>query len=142
MEHLLEVKSVLGPENVRLLLEEIRCGRLKQQTVKFMALLMGGGVHGVFEQKKDQFELVDLMRLLLDSWYTEEIYKYKAEDGLSKLIEILNNEDVGLHSLAHKMTKPVKPVNISKEELFVELNFKPDYYILDKNDDESFLGRG
>ena len=149
-----EIKDALGAPNVELLLDEIDEGIVEKDCIQTIALKMKGGVHGVFVEKTldRQCSLKQVMRHMLDKWYTHEIYKCKQdkEDPLDKLKNILEDKDVKLDYLAQQMT-PVKltKATIAAEQkttkpwvLSLENKFNPDDYILNKNDDETSLGRG
>ena len=65
------MKHVLGDQNFKELIDEIKQGKIEKIKVKRIALEMKGSVHGVFEEKEGQGELSDLMCLMLDRWYDE-----------------------------------------------------------------------
>ena len=119
------MKHVLGDQNFKELIDEIKQGKIEKIKVKRIALEMKGSVHGVFEEKEGQGELSDLMCLMLDRWYDEVLCD--VDDGFLKFIKIL--EDLELKPLALKM-KPVKPVDQfrpgghDKPESHVNLNHK------------------
>ena len=52
MEKKTEVEREVGEQNYAMLMEEIRCGRIKREAVKQISLLMHPHVHGVFTEKK------------------------------------------------------------------------------------------
>ena len=59
MEWGTEVKSALGDKVLRVLLGEVKCGKLKRPEVKKIALKMGGRVHGVYVEQEGNTELSD-----------------------------------------------------------------------------------
>ena len=83
-----EIKDALGAPNVELLLDEIDEGIVEKDCIQMIALKMKGGVHGVFVEKTldRQCSLKQVMRHMLDKWYTHEIYKCKQDK------EALNSE--------------------------------------------------
>jgi len=104
MEHAERVGIELGENNVNVLIEEIRTGKMNKHKLKMIALQMGGGAHGVFEKNKDRLdlELVDLMKLLLDQWYKDSLHS-KDFNGFGELMRILINPEVGLNYLTKEM---------------------------------------
>ena len=104
MERKEEVKKKLGEHTVRILIDEIKAGKIGKHHVKKIALQMHdkGQVHGVFEHKKQSENLDDLMRYMLDEWYNIELFKSEI-NGFLKLINILEDPDIGLDSLAHRI---------------------------------------
>jgi hypothetical protein len=68
MEKREEVTRAIGEKSFQMLIEEITEGLLTKDHLKQMALLMKGGVHGVFMANKDQKENVFLFQLMMDRW--------------------------------------------------------------------------
>ena len=104
MEREKEVKKVLGDTNCQLIIDNINAGKIKEIHVKKIALKIGGGVHGVFEQNKEKNKLGDVWRLILDRWFEEFLFKHD-EDGLEELIKILEDPDISLDCLAYSLEK-------------------------------------
>ena len=121
MEHSLRVSRELGENNINILLEEFRAGKINIHQIKTVALEMGGGAHGVYEKNKDRtdLQLADLMKLILDQWYKDILHKPDF-DGYEKMLRILNNPDVGLNYLTQDMRREtlkleVGPVQVSSQ---------------------------
>merc|ERR1711892_1052533 len=91
MEKMREVIQALGQDNYRLLIEEVRSGRIDKDMLQVMATKMGTQVLTVFEDKQGQSKPEFLARFMLDAW------------------------DVGLKELANKMTKGPKSEAAKKE---------------------------
>merc|ERR1711892_1392913 len=140
MEFPEEVNGALGAENVKMILDELKTGRLHKEKLKMIALKMEGSVHGKFIEKTrdNEIQLDHVLKYMLDVWYKEELYK-AGKDGLNKFMAILKDEDIKLEYLAEKMMP--KP-DVNGFRLVLKDGFKPDNYILDRNDDETFLGSG
>lgn len=66
-----------------------------------IAFRMHDLVHGVFEAKKGQEELIYIVRPMLDRWY--KVVLSKKEDGLAEFKKILEDPDIRLNYLAQKM---------------------------------------
>ena len=77
-----ELKKKFGETNYDLLIEEITKGLLTTQKVKDIGLKMDKTkrVNGVYEAKKNQHELKEVMRYLLDKWWEVELWKKKSMD--------------------------------------------------------------
>merc|ERR1711915_920780 len=95
MEKQNEVNREIGEKNIKKVLEWIENGDISEDTLKRIARLMDGAVHGVFVDKRVDYKkpLDDVFRFMLDKWYTKELYKSDV-DGYSRLAQIL--KDVGL----------------------------------------------
>ena len=102
MERIKEVKYSIGKRSFQLLLEYIKNRKLKKPTVKLIAMKMHDYVYGVYVAKEDDLDLDDVMRYMLDCWYTVVLYK-DGVDGFSELMKILEDEDIGLGELLHKI---------------------------------------
>ena len=104
MNHEEELKEKIGERNFDLLIEEITKGLLTPQQVKDIGLRMDKTkqVNGVYEAKKYQHELKDVMRYVLDRWWEVELHKEEV-DGFEALIKVLTHKDIGLHYLAQRM---------------------------------------
>ena len=72
-----------------MLIDEITEGLVTKDHLKQMALLMKGGVHGVFMANKDQKDNVFLFQLMMDRWYKTTLYKTEdvAFDLMIKILE-------------------------------------------------------
>merc|ERR1712133_168743 len=103
MERRKEVESALKKENVDILVQETKNGKINIDQLKMIAIEMGGAVHGVFTSKlRANIEPLYILLHMLDSWYNEELYDTEF-DGVSRLIEILKDENVGLKAAAHRI---------------------------------------
>jgi len=139
MEFPEEVNGALGAENVKMILDELKTGRLHKEKLKMIALKMEGSVHGKFIEKTrdNEIQLDHVLKYMLDVWYKEELYK--TGKGLNKFMAILKDEDIKLEYLAEKMMP--KP-DVNGFRLVLKEGFEPEKYTLDRNDDETFLGSG
>ena len=104
MERLKEIKYCLGKSNVDILLDEIRAGNIREATMKLMAYKMHPYVHGTYVNKVGTMDLVYVFRYMLDTWYTQQLYKEEV-DGFSELVEILEDSDIGLGEIVKKMNQ-------------------------------------
>ena len=72
MENMEDITDALGEENVRILIQEVRNGKMKKEHLKLIAMRMGGPVHGVFVNKcNEQIELEFVIRLELTEIYVK-----------------------------------------------------------------------
>jgi len=107
MEEEEKLYEKLGEENVNLLLKETDNGKVDEDKVKAMALLMGA--HGVFkEQLKNKKPLRVVLMAVLDEWHRESLHK--TDDGFFKLMDILRDDKVKLKHLASEMKRPCSPI--------------------------------
>ena len=104
MEKRNEVEKILGKENVKRLLDEVDNGHIDEDTVKTMSLAMGRGVHGVFVNSRGKHNLNFTVCEMLDRWYRNTLFEH-VEDGKTMLLDILENEHIGLKYLARQMKK-------------------------------------
>ena len=64
MENMEDITGALGEKNVRILIQEVRNGKMKKEHLKLIAMEMGGPVHGVFVNKcNEQIDLEFIIRL-------------------------------------------------------------------------------
>merc|ERR1711892_822196 len=113
MEKMREVIQALGQDNYRLLIEEVRSGRIDKDMLQVMATKMGTQVLTVFEDKQGQSKPEFLARFMLDAWWAETLSC--CADGPAELVKLLQDWDVGLKELANKMTKGPKSEAAKKE---------------------------
>ena len=95
---------MLGDKNVQLIRENNYAGKIKEIDVKKIALKMGFGAHGVYEQNREKHKLLDVWRLMLDKWFEEFLFKH-VDDGLEELLKILEDPDIRLNFIAHSLEK-------------------------------------
>ena len=63
MENMEDITDALGEENVRILIQVVRNGKMKKEHLKLIAMRMGGPVHGVFVARcNEQIELEFIIR--------------------------------------------------------------------------------
>jgi hypothetical protein len=67
-----------------------------------MAMLMQGGVHGVFRAYEDQRDLLEIFERMMDKWFNRTIFKTGVM-AFDLLIKILEDENVGQGDLAQNM---------------------------------------
>ena len=89
-----DARTKIGTEGVRLLLEDIKCGKINEHVVGRIAYAMNGYVYGVYENKLSDrsLEPEDMMIALLDKWYRTELHQIEDGEGLEKLISILEDD--------------------------------------------------
>ena len=64
MENMEDITGALGENNVRIMIQEVRNGKMKKEHLKLIAMEMGGPVHGVFVNKcNEQIDLEFIIRL-------------------------------------------------------------------------------
>ena len=97
-----EVKEEIGEGNYRLVIDEIRNGRLLKQKVMKIGLAMDSQVNGVFQAKHLELDLADVMCSMMDKWWEVKLFREDV-DGEDELYEILSDEDLGLLHLANRM---------------------------------------
>jgi len=102
MEYPKEVRKKLGERNVELLLDAVKNGQITPKQMKMIAREMHANVHGEFVQQTNSghFELIHVIRHLLDRWFTVELHS--IEDGKERLINIIQGIE-GLGPLATNM---------------------------------------
>ena len=118
MEKSDQVIKAIGKKSFQILIEEITEGMLTKDHLKQIALLMKGGVHGVFMANKDQKENVFLFQLMLDRWYQTTLYKTEVV-AFELLIKILEDRLVGLEKLADRMKKKKHNYKLNKWTIFL-----------------------
>jgi len=99
-----DIKKRIGKENLKVLRQYIKEGKVKLQTIRTIARRMEGSVPGVYELKYRSEDPVEVFNYMLDRWYEEVLCKEPDMDAVKKLKEILNDEDVAEYSLALKIT--------------------------------------
>ena len=63
MENMEDITGALGEKNVRIMIQEVRNGKMKKEHLKLIAMEMGGPVHGVFVNKcNEQIDLEFIIR--------------------------------------------------------------------------------
>merc|ERR1712123_328950 len=113
MEKMAEVTQAIGQDNYRLLIEEVRSGRIDKDMLQVMANKMGTQVLTVFVDKQGQSKPEFLARFMLDAWWAETLSS--GADGPAELVKLLQDWDVGLKELANKKTKGPKSEAAKKE---------------------------
>ena len=95
-----EITERLSSENLELLLNEVRTGKIKEKEVKRIALRMHGNVHGIFVEKIKKSKLDVVFMYMIDGWYNEVIYhpEVNARNELKKILRY-----VKLNPLAAKI---------------------------------------
>merc|ERR1711892_618193 len=122
MERKEEVRDAIGEKAFDILLGEARDGMLRKESLKQLSLAMNRRVHGVYTEKitRDDVKLEEVLQYMLDMWWEMELYK-KEFDGLSCLLEILEDKNFGLQALAEKIrtseSKSCPLTNQSQQEL-------------------------
>ena len=104
MERKEEVRDAIGENAFDILLGEARDGMLRRESLKQLSLAMNRRVHGVYTEKitRDDVNLEEVLQYMLDMWWETELHK-KEFDGLSCLLEILEDKNFGLQALAEKI---------------------------------------
>ena len=102
MERRQEVQGSISKNAYNILLAEARDGLLKEDSLKLMAMEMNGHVHGMFVDKVDTNDPEHVLMYMLDVWWGRELHK-GGVDGLSRLLEVLTADNVGLDALAEKI---------------------------------------
>ena len=97
-----DVQDTIGYKNLKVIRLSIKNGGLQDHHLRTIAKKMGGSVLGMFTAKIKNEPLIDVFDFMLDTWYEEVLCK-PGVDGVRLLTEILNDEEVGQHSLALKM---------------------------------------
>ena len=98
-----DVLDKIASENLKTLRLAIINGQVQEYNIRTIAKKMGGSVLGIFAAKiKKDEPLIDVFNFMLDTWY-EEVLCRPGVDGVRLLTEILNDVEVGQHSLALKM---------------------------------------
>ena len=98
MEKEKEVNELLGSENVNKVINDIKAGKISRMQIKQLSLKMHSmhqnqNVHGDFmhhTQNTADIKNHDLFRLLLDSWYTNELFNLDSSECQKKFHEILD----------------------------------------------------
>jgi hypothetical protein len=110
MESIEKIKENIGPQIIKIFLDEIKWGRLDINNIQMIGIKMNGSVNSVFRQKKDTLEPALLMRHMIERWNKEVLSipkDGKLPDGYQLLIDILESEFVDCAWLAEEM-KTVK----------------------------------
>ena len=117
MERKEEVRDAIGENAFDILLGEARDGMLRRESLKQLSLAMNRRVHGVYTEKitRDDVNLEEVLQYMLDMWWETELHK-KEFDGLSCLLEILEDKNFGLQALAKKIR-----TSESKSKLLLDL---------------------
>ena len=98
-----DVQDIIGANNLKTIRRHIRVGKIQFPQLQTIARKMDGSVLRVCtEKEKKETPLMDVFNYMLDTWYEEVLYKPDV-DGFKALIEILDDEEVGLSSLALNM---------------------------------------
>ena len=107
MEHIKSINKKLGKANVKKIVNAVKHGHIKEAKLQMMAQMMDPEVHGVFVEKLNRMELVDVFRYMLDKFYEVKLYKDK-KDHLVDVIALLRCDEVGLPWLANRMKIQIK----------------------------------
>ena len=97
-----DVQDIIGGQNLKTIRRHIRQGKIQFHQLQTIARKMKGSVLGVFTEKVKKETLEDVFNYMLDTWYNEVLCEPGVE-GLKALAEILDDEEVGLKSLALNM---------------------------------------
>ena len=95
-----DVQEKIGEENLRIIRQSIRRGKIEDYQIRAMAKRMK--VIGIFKEKQNNERPVDVFNFMLDAWYEEVLCK-PGVDGVEELKKVLYDEDVELSSLALRM---------------------------------------
>jgi hypothetical protein len=96
MEYREELELSIGEENLKILITEIKHGKVSMEQLKAIALRMCGDVHGVFVHSERDMDPHYLCGKMLDSWYNAELCDPNI-DGLEMLKDVLTAPEVGLN---------------------------------------------
>ena len=107
MEKREKVTEAIGEKPFEMLVEEVTDGSITTDDLKQMAILMKGGVHGVYMAKKDTKEVAFVFRLMMDRWYKTTLYK-KEVPAFDLLIKVLEDPMVDKGELADRMKENPK----------------------------------
>jgi hypothetical protein len=118
MEKREQVTNAIGEKAFEMLIEEISDGLITTDHLKQIALLMKGGVHGVYMAKKDCKEVVYVFRAMMDKWYSTTLYK-KEVPAFDKLINILEDPMVEKGELAERMKQIPKKMMIGLPDIIL-----------------------
>ena len=91
MERRQEVQGSISKNAYNILLAEARDGLLKKESLKLIAM-----------EKVDTNDPEHVLMYMLDVWWGRELHK-GGVDGLSRLLEVLTADNVGLDALAEKI---------------------------------------
>jgi len=103
-----ELEGIIGKDNLKVLRNAIKEGKVETASIRSIAKRMKGSVLGTYKEKSKTENAVNVFNYMLDTWYEEAICKKPEEDWVQRLVDILDDDEVGEHSLARKL-KPVKP---------------------------------
>ena len=102
MEQEDDINKELGDE-LRILINEIRNGKVKHSKIRRMAQKMNPDVYGVYVQnEKKNDDQVYIFYLMLDEWYKCELYLTEV-NSRERLYSILKEPDIKLNYIVQQM---------------------------------------
>ena len=109
-----EVKEKLGEEVVKMILDAVESAEITKQKMEDIAQGLGPKVSGGHSRRNESDS--PEMRKILSDWYLDELYDMSGDEGVHKLVALLEGEDICLKPLALRLRSYLDKKNEGDEE--------------------------